>query len=118
MANVIRQLGLFSDGDTFCIDLTGIYAVKNNGPGIATNVVVTITVPPGLIYVPSGSTVTHGVFDELTSTWTIGSLLNNESAEGSFCFEVADACLHPYEIVFDVTYKPVVQPRGLLPIRA
>jgi len=99
-----KYLGIVTAGDTFCIALDDdlIPSVKNNGPQIATNIIVTITVPTGIEFLTGGSTISKGFFDEVLGKWNIGSLIKNESATASFCFEVTDACVLPYEIIFNV----------------
>lgn len=104
MANVYQNLSFYKDGDTYCIALTGDFAVKNNGPGIASNVVLTITVPSGLDIAAGMSAVDRGTFDEGTATWTIGSMVAGETVDASFCFEITDDCLGPYSVQMDITH--------------
>ena len=99
-----HNLGLFTIGDTFCIDIDNIAipGVRNNGPGIAQNVRVTLTIPAGIELVVDGSTVSKGIFSDITGIWSVGSLIKNEVATGSFCFEVIDDCDSPFIIEFNV----------------
>lgn len=103
MANVYQDLSFFENGDVVCIALTGDFAVKNNGPGIASNVSLTITVPTGLAFAAGMSSVDRGVLDEGTGIWTIGSLVAGETVDASFCFEITDDCQGPYTVQMDLT---------------
>ncbi|RYD95848.1 MAG: DUF11 domain-containing protein [Sphingobacteriales bacterium] len=53
-------------------------AASNAGPNNATNVKVTDLLPAGYTFV--SNTVTTGVFDNITGTWTIGNFANGASA--------------------------------------
>jgi uncharacterized repeat protein (TIGR01451 family) len=52
--------------------------VANNGPDGATGVVISDTLPLSLTFVVSSST--QGEYDNLSGLWTVGNLLNNQSA--------------------------------------
>lgn len=57
---------------TFAINL------RNRGPGDATGVVVTESLPAGMSYV--GHTVSRGSYNSLSGVWTVGALAANEVA--------------------------------------
>ncbi len=52
--------------------------VTNHGPARVTSLVVQDLLPAGLTFVSDAPT--HGSYDEVTGAWTIGTLLNTESA--------------------------------------
>ncbi len=58
--------------------ITYTVTVTNNGPDTANLVSVADTLPVGLNFVSASSTV--GIYSTITNTWTIGTLLNGESA--------------------------------------
>lgn len=103
MADIIKDIDFIELNDTFCIDLDGDWIIKNKGPGLAQNVQVSLTLPSGISIQPSGSTVSKGTFDEMGLVWSVGSLLKNETATASFCFQVDDDCTAPWQIDFDLT---------------
>ena len=102
LQTIKQNIGYFTVGTVFCVDLTGDYAIKNSGPGFAQNVIATITYPAAIRFSPGASSVSKGVLNETTSKWSLGSLFANEYGEGSFCFEVIDDCLAPFNITFTV----------------
>jgi hypothetical protein len=103
MSTIHQNIKFYANGDVECILLSGEYAVRNNGPGIASNVVLTITLPAGLSFATGMSAVDRGSFDEGTGEWTIGSMIAAETVDASFCFEITDDCLGPYQVNMEVT---------------
>lgn len=100
--STIKDINNYSIGDTFSIALDGVTfpSVRNNGPGLAKNVVLTITVPDGIIFSEGDSTVPRGSLDEDEGTWSVGTMLIGESLTPTFVFEVTDDCEDEYVISF------------------
>ena len=61
-------------GDT----ITYTIVVTNNGPGGASGIVVTDSLPAGVTFV--SSTVSQGSYDSGTGLWTVGAVANAASA--------------------------------------
>jgi uncharacterized repeat protein (TIGR01451 family) len=72
-------------GDTVNFSL----AVINNGPSAATGVVASDTLPSGLNFVSSTSTI--GSYNDTTSLWNIGNLANGASATTTITATVASS---------------------------
>jgi len=58
-------------------DVTFTITVTNHGPDDATGVVVTDSLPAGLVYVSSNPS--QGTYDDATGAWTIGAIANGAS---------------------------------------
>jgi len=56
------------EGDTVTFEIT----ITNNGPGPATNIDLTDTLPAGLTF--TGSTASQGVYDPVTGRFDVGSM--------------------------------------------
>jgi uncharacterized repeat protein (TIGR01451 family) len=84
--NVNPQLG---DEVTFTI------TVRNNGPAAATGIEVEDDLPDELDFVSSSAT--QGAYDDGTDIWTVGSLLNGQSATLTITTEVTDTNPLPIE---------------------
>lgn len=108
MANII------SNGSIFCLSsastpIEGVIDLRipafNNGAITVTNVVVTVTLPPGLAF--STDSPTQGTFDDLTGEWTVGSLTTAQDEDNAeyldLCLEVTDDTEAPFEITWVLT---------------
>ncbi|HEV3236355.1 MAG TPA: hypothetical protein VGZ25_05175 [Gemmataceae bacterium] len=55
------------------------FTVKNNGPGAATNVFMSESLPSGLTFISAGNE-SQGAFNPTTQFWTVGNLANGATA--------------------------------------
>lgn len=88
-------IGNYEVGTIFDVEVD---FVKNNGPDIASGVLVTLNIPTGLSY--SSSDLSQGSYDSANDRWSVGSLIPGQSVNGTFSFEITDDCQGPYTATF------------------
>jgi hypothetical protein len=98
MATIQQDIKYFTVGTTFCVEIAN---VRNNGPDVATGVQVLVTVPAGVTFL--SSSVDKGIYNPITKTWSVGSLLPNETVNASLCWTITDDTLQQYSFVYEVS---------------
>ena len=78
----------------------GVITVTNNGASNATNVSVTITIPPGGTI--TNDTPSQGSY--LAGVWTVGTLTPSQSETLDLEFTVSDDTLLPFDFTYTVTH--------------
>lgn len=79
-----------------------IQFATNKSDVIASNVVVTLDkTPDGLEYVRSN--MERGTWDNITRTWTIGTMSPQESLMGEIIYKVTDDCAHDFRFIFQMS---------------
>lgn len=105
---------ILSNGSIVCLsthatEVEGLLNLRipifNDGSSTVNNVVVTVTIPAGLIY--SSDTPTEGTFDDLTNEWTLATLTPLQNSDDpeylELCFEITDDTLSPFIITWTIT---------------
>lgn len=72
------------------VEVTYTITATNDGPSLATNVVVTDSLPDGVTVVGGSSNAAPGSFNEDTGVWTIGSLAKDAEATLTYRVTIDD----------------------------
>lgn len=74
--------------------------IKNNSDYTTNNVIVSVGVPPGVIY--TRSNLPRGTYDSNSNIWDIGAMASQEILFGELIFTVIDDCKAPFKFTYTV----------------
>lgn len=98
MKTTIKQIGVYTEGTIFCIEITDI---KNEGTESVADVEIQVTVPDGVDY--SSGNFPQGAYDTGTDKWLVGTMLPGADLTATFCYVVTDSTKGPYTFNFTIS---------------
>lgn len=98
MKTITKNIGLYSVGTVFFIEVTDI---KNDGDTSIANVEVAVDVPEGVTW--NSGNFPQGAYDTGTDKWLVGTLLSGANLTATFGYEVTDDTKGPFSFTFTIT---------------